>query len=449
MIVADGGEDGATAEVAADSRWLASGLNVRRICVRPPNAVRQRVAAIRSSRGEFLFLLDDDVVLEPDCVEEMLIVLRTAPEAVAVTADFSNCQWPQPTRVWRFYLRRVLGLAEGEWQGRVLGPLLRFGFNPVPADCRRIHWLGAGNSMVRRSAYEQVGGFSNFFLHRSSMNEDVDLGLKLSRVGPILFCPRARMAHHQSPNGRVSVSMAAEDDLFNRFLILRCTVGKSAGPAFALVGVFFLIETASGFLGCFQRFALKGFLARLVGRPWRACEDYCPSISLPPMSRKVENWVILGDSLAEGVGSQRVSFVSELVRQLRDHAKDGDAHWAIHEMRLRKVDPAEFNRFLRVNIAGHWTAPVRQDSRTIWVWNLGCEGRTIDGDLEWLAWLENLRPELVVVFRGSLESILRPECVAAWELGLGGYRAHGGDLPQWIRGATSARLGGARSSKRW
>ncbi len=226
MIVADGGEDGATAEVAADSRWLASGLNVRRICVRPPNAVRQRVAAIRSSRGEFLFLLDDDVVLEPDCVEEMLIVLRTAPEAVAVTADFSNCQWPQPTRVWRFYLRRVLGLAEGEWQGRVLGPLLRFGFNPVPADCRRIHWLGAGNSMVRRSAYEQVGGFSNFFLHRSSMNEDVDLGLKLSRVGPILFCPRARMAHHQSPNGRVSVSMAAEDDLFNRFLILRRTVGK-------------------------------------------------------------------------------------------------------------------------------------------------------------------------------------------------------------------------------
>jgi hypothetical protein len=39
------------------------------------------------------------------------------------------------------------------------------------------------------------------------------------------------------------------------------------------------------------------------------------------------------------------------------------------------------------------------------------EGRTIETDQEWLPLIENLRPELVIIYRGSLESIVRPAMV--------------------------------------
>lgn len=255
-----------TDKVIADPRWSDIGLRVRRITVSRPNAVRQRAAAIGVAQGELLLLLDDDVVLEPDCVRQMFTVLKANPDVVAVTADFNNQTWSQPTWAWRFYLRHMLGLAEGAWQGKVVGPLLRFGYNPVPADPKPMEWLGAGNSLVRRFAYEQAGGFSKFFLHRCTINEDVDLGIRLGRVGRILFCPTARMGHFHAPGGRVSVTVAAEDDLFNRFLVLRRALGHGVIRAFGLVSLFFVVETASNFLGCVRRLNFQGFFARLGGR---------------------------------------------------------------------------------------------------------------------------------------------------------------------------------------
>src|SRR5262245_18908169 len=115
VIVADGSETDAIKSVCADSRWSQAGLKVHCIAVTPPNAVRQREAAIGISQSEFLLLLDDDVVLEPGCVEQMFTLLKANPDVVGVTADFSNQSWSQPTRFWSLYLRYVLGMAAGSW----------------------------------------------------------------------------------------------------------------------------------------------------------------------------------------------------------------------------------------------------------------------------------------------------------------------------------------------
>lgn len=265
VIVADASGNDETRLLLNEPQWCESGLIVRREVVDPPNAVRQREAAIKIASGEFLLFLDDDVVLEPECVAHMMDLLKTNPDVVGVTADFNNQTWPQPTQIWRWYLRWVLRFRRGEWQGRVVGPLLRFGYNPVPVGPTQMEWLGTCNSLVRLSAYCQAGGFSNFFLHRCTINEDVDLSLKLARVGKILFCPAARMSHHHAPGGRVSVATAAEDDLFNRFFILRRTLGLSTLRAFWLVTLYFSVETTSHFLGCVRRLNFRNFFARLKG----------------------------------------------------------------------------------------------------------------------------------------------------------------------------------------
>jgi GT2 family glycosyltransferase len=263
IIVADASGTDETRLLVDEPQWRE--LNVRREVVDTPNAVRQREAAIKTASGEFLLLLDDDVVLERECVAHMIDLLKTNTNVVGVTADFNNQTWPQPTKMWQLYLHYALGLREKDWQGRVVGPLLRFGYNPVPAGPAPMEWLGTGNSLIRVSAYYEAGGFSDFFLHRCTINEDVDLGLKLSRIGRILFCPAARLSHHHAPQGRVTTMLAAEDDLFNRFFILHHTMGMSALRAFCLVALYFAIETTSHFLGCVRRLNFRQFFPRLRG----------------------------------------------------------------------------------------------------------------------------------------------------------------------------------------
>ena len=130
-----------------------------------------------------------------------------------------------------------------------------------------------------------------------------------------------------------------------------------------------------------------------------------------------QNWIFLGDSLTEGVGSKRVSYVAELAQQLRADAHASDnGRLAVHELRLRKVDPRSFDRFIQFNIAGFLNSDDRPAAGALWLWNFACEGQTVDGDRQWLPLIKTLRPQLVIVHRGALESILRPAALShgAW-----------------------------------
>ncbi|PWT89616.1 MAG: hypothetical protein C5B55_11070 [Blastocatellia bacterium] len=127
------------------------------------------------------------------------------------------------------------------------------------------------------------------------------------------------------------------------------------------------------------------------------------------------NWVFLGDSLTEGIGSQRISHVSELVKCLR---VDADSNFrAVHHIRLREVDA--FDRFVNFNVAGFLDTETPADP-ALWIWNLACEGRTIEDDFAWIPFVKNLQPEWVIIFRGSLESIIRPAMIMD------------GDWPFWV-----------------
>ena len=265
VIIADGSTSGDTARLVDDPKWRQAGLNLKRISILPPNAVDQRRAAIKVATGDLFLFLDDDVVLEADCVERMLDVLEANPDVVGATAHFSNQQWPKPTKLWRLYLFLSRGFRDGEWQGRVVGPLLRFGYNPIPEQPTSMEWLGTCNSLVRNVAYHQSGGFSDFFLHRSTINEDVDLSLKLTRVGRILFCPSARMAHYHAPQGRVSPAVAAEDDLFNRFCILRLTVGYGGVRSFCFVTLYSAVESISHLKAAVRCWSLREFTDPVSG----------------------------------------------------------------------------------------------------------------------------------------------------------------------------------------
>jgi hypothetical protein len=99
------------------------------------------------------------------------------------------------------------------------------------------------------------------------------------------------------------------------------------------------------------------------------------------------------------------------VKQLRSSGCAVAAGANVHEFRLRQIG-AGLNRQIDFNVAGLMNVDGDQNSSDLWVWNLACEGQTIDSDFGWLPLIAALRPELVVVFRGSLESIIRPAMIA-------------------------------------
>jgi GT2 family glycosyltransferase len=266
VVVSDGSGRNETSSIVSDATWGSRGLLIRYLRIEKPNAVRQRQAAIAIAAGNMFLFLDDDVVLEPQCIANLSETMSSDDSVVAVVADFSNEKWSEPTTVWRAYLRLVHGLSADEVQGKVVGPLLRYGYFSETKEVAPMQWIGTCNSLVRRSAYDACGGFSNFFLRRCTMNEDVDLGIKLSRFGRIYFCPGARLSHHHAPSGRVTPSEASEDDVINRYWVLRETLEKGAVMSFWLVCVFVLLETASNTVGALLRLDFRLHGARTLGR---------------------------------------------------------------------------------------------------------------------------------------------------------------------------------------
>lgn len=128
-----------------------------------------------------------------------------------------------------------------------------------------------------------------------------------------------------------------------------------------------------------------------------------------------ENWVFLGDSLTEGVGAERISYVSALVDLLRAQGRCN-----VHEARLRYESPRAISRFVAYNVAGRLMHGPQLQRRTLWLWNLAAEGTTSESDMRWVSLIHALRPRAVVIFRGALESVLRPHAIVS------------GNWPWWV-----------------
>jgi hypothetical protein len=74
------------------------------------------------------------------------------------------------------------------------------------------------------------------------------------------------LAHHHAPGGRVPVALAAEDDVYNRFLVMHRTLRFSTLRSSLLIVVYVSIETLSNILGATKRVRLGPTLQLLRGR---------------------------------------------------------------------------------------------------------------------------------------------------------------------------------------
>ncbi|MDD5087726.1 MAG: glycosyltransferase family 2 protein [bacterium] len=207
VVVDNASADGSADHVRATWPWALVIQNDRNL-----GYGRAMNQAAGRTTGEYLLIMNPDVVLRPGAVEELAGFLDHRPEAAACGPMLLS-----PEGEFRFESRRkfptpwnslgyFLGLSRlfpdsrllGEYHSRWLSPDLEVVTDSLSGSCM----------MVRKDAFLKIGGFDeDYFL----FGEDIDLCWKLKQAGQeIWYVPAAVVAHakgasmkHDRPRARL------------------------------------------------------------------------------------------------------------------------------------------------------------------------------------------------------------------------------------------------------
>ncbi len=156
--------------------------------------------AMARATGEFLLLLNSDAFVTPGTVAALVASLRERPDCAVAgprllngdgTLQPSCYRYPSPSRAW----------FENLWLSAALPR------HPVVGDYRRwahdaerdVDWVIGACFLVRRAAYEQVGGFDErFYMYQ----EETDWQRRMKDKGwKIHFTPSAQATHLGGASG--------------------------------------------------------------------------------------------------------------------------------------------------------------------------------------------------------------------------------------------------------
>jgi GT2 family glycosyltransferase len=151
---------------------------------------------MRAASGDYFLLLNADAWVLDDAVEKLVAFAEQHPEAAVVGPKLRNPDgtlqrsvrgFPSPWRIATEYLF----LRKLAPRSRLLNSFYGAGFDHE--SVRAAEFLGGACLLVRRDAYEAVGGFDeDFFL----MSEEVDWCYRFRQAGwKVLFYPGADVVH--------------------------------------------------------------------------------------------------------------------------------------------------------------------------------------------------------------------------------------------------------------
>lgn len=153
---------------------------------------------LRQARGDYLLVLNPDTEIVGEALNEMCTYLDAHPTVGALGPQLVYADGaPQSTR--RRFPTPLTAFFESTWL-QALAPrsvLDRYYARDLPADQPvEVDWIVGAALLLRRAAYEQVGGFDEgFFMY----SEELDLCRRLRAAGwQVVHFPAARIIHHEA-----------------------------------------------------------------------------------------------------------------------------------------------------------------------------------------------------------------------------------------------------------
>jgi GT2 family glycosyltransferase len=198
----------------------------------PPGLTVQRNIGIDKTKGDPVFLIDDDVAMEPNVHAEILAeYARWGPELGGVRGVAVRPQRPnRVTIAWR----RFFGM--GGWWPEASGRM-RASFFPegvsTSKDVRRLDYLTGWFMSYRREVFdderfdEKLAGYA--------FNEDIDFSYRVAKRGYILVqTPRARIDHLKVQSDRLALFDFGRMHIRNQFYLHRKNMPQTTKNKVAL-----------------------------------------------------------------------------------------------------------------------------------------------------------------------------------------------------------------------
>ena len=191
VVVADNGStDGSVeqAETRPDVRVLRTGGNLGF------GTAANRGAALVREDAEFLLIVNPDVVLHPAAIDLLVAAARRHPSAGTLGPAIETPEgvlYPSARRLPTLWLGA--GHAALGWAWPTNPWTRQYRQENTGVHERSAGWLSGSCLLVRRSAFQQIGGFDEgYFMYF----EDVDLGARMQRAGwQNVYIPDAVATH--------------------------------------------------------------------------------------------------------------------------------------------------------------------------------------------------------------------------------------------------------------
>ena len=239
IILVDASDDNETALVCEQNiQGLSSAIIYKKAFVK--GAASQRNQGLKGATSPVIFFFDDDIILEPGCVERLWNCLQSHKEAAGVNAMISNQRYHSPGKLTRFMYRLMSGEKLLSYAGKCIGP----GWNLLPEDrdglpeCNETEWLNTTCTMYRAAALPDPPFPPQFKGY--SLLEDVALSLEVGKKWKLYNARTARIFHNSQPGShKSSVFALSKMELVNRHHIMKEVLGRRSVKDY---GKLFLFE---------------------------------------------------------------------------------------------------------------------------------------------------------------------------------------------------------------
>ena len=203
-------------------------------------AASQRVQGLEVAKNRVVFFMDDDIILEPFCIERLWQYLQSDEQAGGVNAMIMNQRYHTPGKVTRFMYFLMSGQKIDSYAGKCIGPA----WNLLPEDreelpyINEVQWLNTTCTLYRVNALPDPL-FPDHFQGYSLM-EDLCLSLSVGKKWKLYNVRNARIFHDSQPGiHKNNVVRLSAMELINRYYIMINILNRSG---FIYIGKLFLFE---------------------------------------------------------------------------------------------------------------------------------------------------------------------------------------------------------------
>jgi GT2 family glycosyltransferase len=244
IIVVDASKQNRTREVCAQSvpglqariGWLPAKLR---------GAAAQRNQGVAVATQPFIWFLDDDIVLKPDCVRRLWDAIQSDQQLGGVNSTIVNQSY-HAGRISRLMFTLLNGRREKTFAGRVIGPAV----NLLPEDrpdlpeVVPVEWLNTTCTLYRREALPSPSFRPEFTGY--SLMEDLALSLEVGKTWKLANARTARIFHDsQTADYKSDARARSCMELVNRHLVMTRIMGKSSITSYMSLFLWELFSIAS------------------------------------------------------------------------------------------------------------------------------------------------------------------------------------------------------------